>query len=191
MSNYKWIGMLSIVFMLIHAGTNAQEKQKGSIDIHFGISFPLEDFAYDDLDDEGSGGAGTGGNLGVQFLIPLNQKGLGAFFGIDGAYNPLKKGVKDEIRKRFMGMGIDADIKFYEYINFPLTLGLNYTFQSDKNTNVFFRGAVVANFLKTTDYTVAVGTSKLSIVFDWAKNYGFKVGGGVLINKKTIIALDL
>ena len=88
-------------------------------------------------------------------------------------------------------MGIDADIKFYEYINFPLTLGLDYTFQSDKNTNVFFRGAVVANFLKTTDYTVAVGTSKLSIVFDWAKNYGFKVGGGVLINKKTIIALDL
>jgi len=78
MKNFKFIALL-----LLSICFTAKTYSQGYVSIHFGPSSPVSDFASDDIDDENAGGAAVGINLGLQYIYPLSESGLGIFGGID------------------------------------------------------------------------------------------------------------
>lgn len=82
MKNFKIIALL-----LLSICYTAKTYSQGNVTIHFGPSFPVSDFASDDIDDEDAGGAAVGINFGLQYIYPLSESGLGLFGGIDFNYN--------------------------------------------------------------------------------------------------------
>ncbi len=96
-----------IVFTLLSFTLITKTYSQGNVSIHFGPSFPVSDFASDDIDDEDASGAGVGLNVGLQYIYPLSENGLGLFGGIDLNYNGLKSDVKDDVEELFESMGIN------------------------------------------------------------------------------------
>ncbi len=186
MKNFKIIALL-----LLSICYTAKTYSQGNVTIHFGPSFPVSDFASDDIDDEDAGGAAVGINFGLQYIYPLSESGLGLFGGIDFNYNGLKKDVKDDVEELFESMGINnADYKFYKYINIPITAGLNYSYQADDKIGVFANAGFALNFMKITDMEIEVSGQTVTQEMDLANSIGFKIGGGILINQKTSISID-
>ncbi|MFT3739077.1 MAG: hypothetical protein QM786_09985 [Breznakibacter sp.] len=186
MKNFK-----IIVFVLLSVLFTERTYSQGSFSVHFGPSFPVMDFASDDTDNEDAGGAAVGLNVGLQYIYPLSENGLGLFGGIDFNYNGLKKGYKDDIEDLYESIGLSGvDIKYYKYINVPITAGLNYTYEADDKIGVFANAGLALNFLKITDMEFKVNGQTATTEMDVASNIGFKIGGGILINKKTSISID-
>lgn len=186
MKNLKIIVFTLLTFTLI-----TKTYSQGNVSIHFGPSFPVSDFASDDMDDEDAGGAGLGLNVGLQYIYPLSESGLGLFCGIDINYNGLKKDVKDDVEELYEAMGINnPDIKYYKYINIPLTAGLNYTYQANDKIGVFANAGLAVNFMKITDMELKANGQTVTTEMDLANSIGFKIGGGILINQKTSISID-
>jgi opacity protein-like surface antigen len=186
MKNFK-----IVAFILFSVLLTAKTYSQGNVSIHFGPSFPVSDFASDDMDNDDAGGAAIGLNVGLQYVYPLSESGLGIFGGIDFVYNGLKKDVKDDAEKLYESMGINnADIKFYKYINVPITAGLNYSYQADDKLGVFANAGLAVNFLKVTDLEVKAMGTTVTTEMDLANSIGFKIGGGILINNKTSISVD-
>ena len=186
MKNFK-----IIAFVFLSVFLTSKTYSQGNVSIHFGPSFPVSDFANDDLDDEDSGGAAVGLNVGLKYIYPLSESGLGIFGGIDFNYNGLKKDVKDDIEEIYESLGIyNADIKYFKYINVPITAGLNYSYQADDKIEVFANAGLALNFLKITDVELKVIGQTVTEEFDLANCIGFKIGGGILINQKTSISID-
>lgn len=178
-------------FVLLSIFLTIKTYSQGKVSIHFGPSFPVSDFASDDLDDEDDGGAAVGLNVGLQYIYPLSESGLGIFGGIDFNYNSLKKDVKDDIEELYESMGINnADIKYYKYINVPVTAGLNYTYKADDKIGVFANAGLALNFLKITDMELKVNGQTVTTEMNLANSIGFKIGGGILINQKISISID-
>lgn len=156
---------------------------QGSMFLHFGAGFPQSDFKDDNHDD--SGIAGTGLNLGLKYVMPLNQSGLGLFFGGDIMIN----GLQSDFKNDYEDEAEDADITWPYYINVPLTGGINYTLKANDKISFFGEAGVGPDFLYMTKWTEkydegeSVTTAKLSTTF------GFKIGGGLLINDKFTIGL--
>lgn len=130
------VKIIALVFFAVLSTANTYSQ--GNILFHFGPSIPVLDFASDDINNEEAGGAAIGLNVGLQYIYPLAESGLGIFAGIDFNYNGIKKDVKDDIEELYESLGIsNADIKYYKYINVPITAGLNYTYQADEKIGVF------------------------------------------------------
>lgn len=179
----------TLLLLLFFVTSNAFSQ--GDFSIHFGPSLPLSDFADDDLDDDDAGGAGVGFGLGLQYVYPLTENGLGLFGGIDINYNGLQKDVKDDFEEMFEDMGIhNADYKFYKYLNIPISAGLNYTFEADEKISLFGNVGLTANFLKITDFVIEVNNVEVTTEIDLSYSIGFKIGGGIMVNKKTSIAIN-
>jgi len=186
MKNFK-----IIAFFFFSVCFTVKTYSQGNVSIHFGPSFPVSDFALDDLDDDDAGGAAVGLNVGLQYIYPVSETGLGIFGGIDFNYNGLKKDVKDDIEDLWASIGINnADVKYYKYINVPITVGLNYTYQADDKIGVFANAGLALNFLKITDMELTANGQTVTVEMDLANSIGFKIGGGILINQKTSISID-
>jgi len=186
MKNFKFIALL-----LLSICFTAKTYSQGFVSIHFGPSSPVSDFASDDIDDENAGGAAVGINLGLQYIYPLSESGLGIFGGIDFNYNGLKKDVKDDIEEIYEKMGIhNANYKFLKYLNIPITTGLNYTYQTDDKIGVFANAGLALDFMKITDMEIEYSSYKLIQKMDLTNCIGFKIGGGIIINQKTSISID-
>lgn len=186
MKNY--IIFASLLFSAFFA---AKTYSQSSVTIHFGPSIPLSDFALEDLDNEDAGGAAIGLNVGLQFIYPVTDFGLGIYGGIDFNYNGLTKDVKNDIEEYYENMGIiNADIKFYKYLNLPITAGLNYTFQANEKVGLFANAGLVVNSLKITDMELKTHRQAVSAKMDVANSIGFKIGGGMIINQKVSISID-
>ncbi|MGW8315649.1 MAG: hypothetical protein ACWGNV_08620, partial [Bacteroidales bacterium] len=163
--------ILAILFSACYA-VNVQSQ--GNYSVHFGPSFPISEFASDDLEDEDAGGATVGLNLGVKYSYPLTESGLGLFGGVDLNYNGLKKDVKDDVEELYGLMGItNADIKYYKYINVPITAGLNYTYQADEMIGVFANAGLALNFLKITNMELKASGETVTVAMDLASSVGF------------------
>ena len=186
MTNFK-----IIAFFLLFLSFTAKVYSQGNLSVHLGPAFPVMDFGSDDVDNEDAGGAGVGFNIGLRYVYPLSESGFGLFGGIDFCYNALKKGVKEDIEDLYESLGlVDANIKHYKYINVPLSAGLNYTYYADQKIGVFANAGLALNFLKVTDMEISKNGQKATTQMDLASNLGFKIGGGILINKKTSISID-
>ena len=182
LKNYAFV--LLTCFLAINA------YSQGSVSIHAGPSIPVSDFGSDDLDED-AGGAAIGVNLGLQYVYPLSENGLGIFGGIDFNYNGLKKDVKEKTEELYESLGInDADIKYYKYFNIPITIGLNYTYKPEDKIGVFANAGLALNFLKMTDMEVQVSGETVSTNMDLAYGIGFKIGGGIQFNQKVFLSVD-
>ncbi|MDA9036377.1 hypothetical protein N9H73_04965 [Flavobacteriaceae bacterium] len=185
MKNLKIIGFVLLSCFLI-----TKTYCQGNVSIHFGPSFPVLDFASNEVSEYG-GGAAVGLNIGLQYIYPLSESGLGLFGGIDFNYNGLKKDIKDDVKELYESLGIYSnDYKFFKYINVPITAGLNYTYQADDKIGVFANAGLALNFLKITDMEIVVDGQTVTAEVDLANNIGFKIGGGILINQKISISID-
>lgn len=185
MKNLKIIGFVLLSCFLI-----TKTYSQGNVSIHFGPSFPVLDFASNE-DSEYGGGAAVGLNIGLQYIYPLSESGLGLFGGIDFNYNGLKKDIKDDVKELYESLGIySTDYKFFKYINVPITAGLNYTYQADDKIGIFANAGLALNFLKITDMEIVVDGQTVTAEVDLANNIGFKIGGGILINQKISISID-
>lgn len=160
---------------------------QGNFEIHFGPSVPLSDFGNDDFDDEDAGGAALGLNVGLKYQYPLTENGLGLFGGIDVFYNGLDSDIKEGYEDLFDS---DADITFNRYINIPISAGLMYEFKANEQVSLFGNIGLTSNFLNVTDLVVEVGNDEVTIETDLANTFGYKIGGGILINEKTSIELN-
>ena len=173
--------LLSLFFVTSNAFS------QGNFSFHFGPSFPMSDFADDDMNDDDAGCAGVGLGLGLQYVHPLTESGLGLFFGGDLHYNGLKKDVKDDIEDMLPD---NADITYYKYFNIPISAGLNYTFQADEDVSIIGNIGLTANFLNITDFVIEVDNEEITAEFDLANSIGFKIGGGILLKNKTSIEIN-
>lgn len=186
MKNLKIV--VPVLFTLVL--TNIVYSQ-GKTSIHFGPSFPIHNFALDDLDNESAGGAATGLNLGLQYVYPLSENGLGVFCGIDFNYNELKSDVKNDMEEALENMSLyNPDIKYYNYINVPLTAGLNYSYKADNNIGLFVNGGLSLNFLKITDMKIEANGASVTQEMEMANSIGLKIGGGLQFGQKTFISID-
>lgn len=180
-----------IAFVLFSICISAKTHSQSNFSIHLGPSFPVSDLASDDADDEDAGGAAVGLNVGVQYIYPITEFGLGIFGGIDFNYNGIKKDVKDDILELYESIGIyNPDIKYFKYINVPVTAGLNYTYQADDKIGVFANAGLAINLLKITDMELKVDGLTITTELNMAFSVGFKVGGGVLIGQKFSVSVD-
>ncbi len=186
MKNLKVIAFALLCFCV---GTTAYSQ--GDFYFHFGPSVPVSDFASDDMDDDDAGGAAVGLNVGLQYIYPISENGLGIFGGIDVNYNGLKKDVKDDVEEIYDDMGLnDYDIKYYKYINVPITAGFNYSHQADEKIGVFANAGLALNFSKITPMEVKSGGETVTTEMDLANSIGFKIGAGISINQKTTLSID-
>jgi opacity protein-like surface antigen len=185
----KNLKILAIV--LLSACCMTKIYSQGNVSVHFGPSVPISDFGSDDIDDEDAGGAAVGLNVGLQYIYPLSESGLGIFGGIDFNYNGLKNDVKDDVEELYESMGINnPDIKFYKHINVPITAGLNYTYQADDKIGLFANAGLALNFFKITEMELKANGQTVKTEMDLANNIGFKIGGGISINKKYSVSID-
>jgi opacity protein-like surface antigen len=178
-------------FVLLSVCLISKSYSQGSFSFHFGPSLPISEFGFDDIEDEDAGAAAVGLNIGLKYIYPLSENGLGIFGGIDFNYNGLQKDYKDDVEEFYEFIGIyDADIKFYKYINLPITAGLDYSYQADDKIGVFANAGLALNFLKITDMELKSNGQTVTSDMDLANSIGLKIGGGILINQKVSISID-
>ena len=194
MKNYFLsIVLLTVIVLCSFAQTEKQKDKRFSV--HLGPSIPISDFASSDGNNT-DGGAAVGLNVGLEYIYPLSETGLDILGGIDFSYNGLNKETKDKIKDgaiedaSTLFQTNDVNIKYFKYINVPITAGLNYTFQVDDEMAVFANAKLALNFLKITDFEVEYGGEKLIFRYDLANNLGFTIGGGFLINQKISVSID-
>ena len=186
----KMKNIKSYLLVLLTFSLAIKAYSQSTVSIHIGPSIPVSDFGSDDLDED-AGGAAIGLNIGLQYVYPLSENGLGIFGGIDFNYNGLKKDVKEDTEELYESFGInDADIKFYKYINIPLTVGLNYTYKPEDKIGVFANAGLAVNFLKMTDMEVEASGQTVTTDMDLAYGIGFKIGGGIQFNQKIFLSID-
>lgn len=165
------IGLTAINFDI-----QAQEE----FTFHVGPAIPTADFADDDIYSSNSGLAGIGLTVGLKYLKPLNDNGLGLFGGVDLIYNSWNKDAKDM-------WDDDDDVQtFPKYFTIPLSVGLQYDYDIDTETAVYGRFGLAFSLSKQTNLKFDGGDK---YTFDLASGFGFLIGGGVKLNEK--IELDL
>lgn len=165
----------------------ANSQAQGTFKFHVGPAFATGDFGDDDASDEDSGGAGVGINVGVDYLYPLSESGLSFFGGLDVSYNGLKGEYRDDIEDNFQGV----DIKFFNYINVPVSAGLLYEVAAADNFSLFANAGLAFNFLKVTNLKLEQGNEEVELSYGLSNKLGFKFGAGVVLNEKTTIAVNV
>jgi hypothetical protein len=172
---------------LIFAGTNVYSQ--GYFTANLGLCMPVGDFAEEDGSD--AGGAGIGLGLGLQYTYKLMDNGLGLFGGVDILYNGLKGDVKDDLEQIWEDEGLtDFDIKYPKYFNFPISVGLNFTYPANDQIALLANAGIALNILNMTNMTIEAEGEEMKTKFDMDSNIGFKVGAGALINDKYAVTIN-
>lgn len=182
MNNLKLIGSLSFILFLALSKTFSQGNFSG----HLGPSFPMSDFAIDhfgDYDDK-AGGAGIGFGIGVQYVYPLTENGIGLYTGADLIINGLSSEVRDDFGRNSQAKKIPT------YINFPVGVGLNYFFKSNKEISIFGNTGIALSFLKITKNKTKDNGDIYMSKFGLSNSVGFQIGGGVMFNNSLKISLN-
>lgn len=155
-------------------------------------ALPVSEYGSDNLDEEGSGGAGMGFGLGLKYVRPLMGNGLGMFIEVDAIYNGLKGSVKDDMEEMYSQMtgGSEIDITYPKLLNFPVSLGLNFTMASEGGPGFFADLGLTYNLFKMTKTTIKAGGEEGTLKANLGTALGFRAGGGVLINEKLSVFVN-
>lgn len=178
---------LIFTFLLVLTQVNSGFAQ-GDFSVHAGAAVPLSDFADDSYTNMDAAGAAVGFNLGLKYVHPLSENGLGVFGSFDFNYNGIKQSLKDDIEDMFAGSGIE--FKWYKYINMPITLGLDYKYEIAEGTSIFGNGGLALNFLKLTDFEMEMDGQTSTTSFDIGTSVGFKLGAGIILQDKYSLSLN-
>lgn len=169
---------------IVAAGTGVQAQSGHSV--HIGPSFPLGDFADDDMDQRDAGGAAIGINVGAKFLFPISDSSFHIFAGLDFNYQPMKDDARDEIEEIFPD---DADFKHTKYINIPISAGVNYT-GTVNNVKLFGDLGLALNIIKPTNFEASLNDGSFETDFDTESKLGIRIGGGVELNEQFVFSLS-
>ena len=147
------------------------------------------------------GGANLGANLGLKFIANTKAKGLGIMFTVDGMYNGLQNGVKvdDYMHTEIPEIaGLDTKTKNPSYINVPILLGLNYTFNFTNMIGLYVEGGAGVNTRFILPCKFTANGSVLGINTDYSlvnhytpkASFAFEFGGGILISKSITLGVN-
>jgi hypothetical protein len=181
----KAIKLVLVSLLLIAFSFNSFSQ--GNFTFNVMGALPVSDYGSDDLESDDSGGAGLGFGLGLQYVQPIMDNGLGLFVAVDAIYNGLKKSVKDEYEDM---IGSEGDFKWPKLLNFPISAGLNFTTGADSEIGMFVNAGLTYNFFKMTKMEIEAGGETGSIEADLASALGFRIGGGIILNNKTSIFIN-
>jgi hypothetical protein len=160
---------------------------------HAGLTLPNGKFAdgdekKDDITD-GKGFAATGFTIGYKHYGPLaSTEGLSWVFGIEAYYNGLNSDYKDYTEDDFWD---DGDVTFPVYLNFPVTIGLNYA--APLNEKIKLYGEVVggANYSMPTNFNFEdkQGYQDMEYKITAAFGFTYALEAGLFIQNKYSIGL--
>jgi hypothetical protein len=174
------------VFMCLAWLAQAQFSQ-----FHAGFVFPNGKFADGDekRDDffDGKGFASTGFTIGFKQYNPLSAtEGLSWVWGIEAYYN----GVNSDYRDAVDDTGWD-DVTFPKYLNFPLTVGINYAIPINEKAKIYGEAALGGNFSLPTVFKLGdrSGYQDMEIKVTPAFGFAYGIEGGLFINNKYSIGL--
>ena len=184
------ISKLIVLFCLI-AAFSVNSYSQGNLTFNIMGALPISDYGSDDLEDENAGGAGLGAGIGIQYVHPIMDNGLGIFGGVDVIYNGYKKSVKDDMKELYENfLGTSVDIKWSKMINIPLSFGLNFTKTNDAGAGFFANAGLTYNFFKQTNEVIGTDGGDLTMSAKMASAVGFKVGGGIKLNDKMSVFVN-
>lgn len=184
-----------MLLVLCFFSLNAQH----TYEFHMGLSSPSGDFADDDVNNaisNGSGCAASGINLGLKYFAPTKSKGLSMFIGVDFLYNGLTSDFKDFAKEEML----DGDVTYPKYINVPVLVGLNQSFELTNELQLFGEAGLGLNFFKITnlsmsgsEYLYDYGTEidySATMKFDSMVKLCCSIGAGLIIRDKYTLSLN-
>lgn len=180
--------MVFLIFTILVV-FSSQVYSQGDVSLHFGPSFPTGDFGDDNVEDfhDGAGLAGMGFGIGLNYIYPLTETGLGLYFGSDVIINPVAKDAKDDVEDL---AGSASEFTFFNYINVPVSTGLDYTFKASEQFSLFGQAGISLSLLKITDFEwEEEGDDDYVEKYNLSTSFGYNVGGGLIINDKLEIGL--
>lgn len=137
------------------------------------------------------GGARMGFNLGMKVKFDIaSVEGLGVILTGDVFFNTLQSDISDKFEKMY---GNDVDLTLPKYLNIPIMVGANYTYNISNSFGIYGEGAVGLNIQKITDFVASVDYDgeeyKSTAKYDLATKLGFQIGAGVILNEKFSIGV--
>ena len=172
--------VLSCVF-LSSISVCAQDDEKYAF-VYGGLSLPQGDFG-DDGRGNYDGYANTGFCIGLEVVMPMSTPSLGWATNISFILN----GVDDYVLNGDDYYDYDSDGDIGSYLILPIMSGLRYATEISDELQLFGKLQAGLNLFKapTMEYAGYTSTFKL------ASSFGFSFGGGLIINEKTHISLQL
>lgn len=171
--------------------------------LNLGGAIPVGDFADGDesgfglvSDDFTEGGAGMGFTLGMKLKFNTGLKGLGVILSLDGIYNGLNSDVKDMFEDVENGWDDEGDVtmKTPKYINVPLMVGANYTYDINSKFGIYGEAGLGANFRYITNLFLELKDSgwkeSLTYEYDPTFSFAYQLGAGVEISKNFTIGVN-
>jgi hypothetical protein len=180
----KTILLISIL-MSVTVCVQAQFSQ-----FHAGLVFPSGKFGdgnekTEDFND-GKGFAAMGFTIGYKRYNPLSTQNLFWVFGIEAFYNGINSDYKDAVEDNGW-----QDVVYPVYLNFPITLGLNYAIPLQETVKIYGEVALGGNFSVPTKFSLEnkSGYQDMEIKTNAAFGLAYGLEGGLFINNKYSIGL--
>lgn len=175
--------------------------------LHLGGAFPSGDYgAYNKveklsiIDPKGKdGSASMGINLGMKAKFDIaSVNGLGVIATGDIFFNGINSDFSDDYAKYFedngLGTADDWEITTPKYLNVPIMVGANYTYNVNSNIGLFGEAAVGVNFRKITNLSATyTDPSNDEVVikntFDISTSFAFQIGAGLIFNENVSLGI--
>ena len=184
----KLLITLSVLSLMVFITSYLQGQDQFLL--HLGGAFPVGDFGSEDQNSSESGGANIGVNFGFKYVHQLKDA-VGFVIGTDLSIHGLKPQVKDDAKALLIANGIqNPEIDFYEYLNIPVSAGLNLKTSINEMTVLYFDACLAMNFLKLTEMEVEANKKTARTNFDWATHLGYKLGVGLMVSDKIDISAN-
>jgi len=183
MKNLKLIFITLILFLSFSLTSNSQSQ----VILGIGGALPIGDFAGNDISNDAQGGAAAGLNLNLNYSYYFSENGLGLFGGLDICYNWLTDDVKKAFKTQFESAGIlNADYRFFKYINIPVSAGFSYRQKVKDGVSLFTNFGLAGDFLKLSDLVISINNQEIIMNTQPDIRLGFKIGGGFIIGKTSV-----
>jgi hypothetical protein len=171
----KKVYRIVILFLILNLSSNSFSQ--GNLTINLGASIPISEYSET---------IGIGAGLGLQYIYPLSDNGLGIFVGIESIYN----GLKESITKEIQDINQDINFRWQKILNFPLSTGLNYNHRLNEKFTLFANGGLTFTILKLTDQVVTSPNDKSTIKTNLTSSFGVKFGVGIEFKEKITLSLN-
>lgn len=153
---------------------------------------------YGLADNSKKGGAGMGLTAGAQARFGVkNIKGLGVILSGDVFFNSTNTDVVDYFEEYIdanESSTYEISITTPKYLHIPILAGLNYTYDLKNNISLYGEGSIGANVRILTAFETYQATATQeqisTLEYNIATNFAFKVGAGVIFNKKYSLGID-